>query len=90
MKIIWTLVLNFLLSQIQPTPEFMVSDRDNVIMNAMQTAVPDAPHLLLSASDGEFLQEIQVERVEEYGVDIGSLTDKGCVRESGSGHCQLG
>ena len=42
----WTWNLNFLLSHLQPTPAFMIPDRYKVLVNAVQTTVPDVPHLL--------------------------------------------
>ena len=40
----WTWFLKFLLSHLQPTPAFVISDRDKGLMKAMQTTAPDVPH----------------------------------------------
>ena len=40
----WTWFLKFLLSHLQPTPAFVISDRDKGLMKVMQTTAPDVPH----------------------------------------------
>nr|CCA16898.1 PREDICTED: hypothetical protein [Albugo laibachii Nc14] len=40
----WTWFLKFLLSHLQPTPAFVISDRDKGLMKAMQTTAPGVPH----------------------------------------------
>ena len=43
----WTWFLKFLLSQLQPPPAFVISDRDKGLMKAMQTTAPGIPHFFV-------------------------------------------
>ena len=43
----WTWFLKFVLSHVQPTPAFVVSDRDKGLMKAMQTTTPGVPHFFV-------------------------------------------
>ena len=46
----WSWFLNFILSHIQPTPSFVISDRDKGLMKAMRMTAPYIPHFFASGT----------------------------------------
>ena len=40
----WSWFLKFILSEINTSPSFVISDRDEGLMKAMRTTAPDIPH----------------------------------------------